>query len=175
MSQLTKIEELAKELASAYVELDHCAAIMKAELRATQQRELPPLKRAAERVAQAKDELELTIKAAPALFVEPKTRVFSGIRLGFKKQKGKVVFDDEAATIKRIRKEYSKDQAELLIRVRESVHKPAVYDLEVKDAKRLGIRIEDDTDEVYIKQAITDLDRLIDGWLEDDDEDDEAA
>lgn len=167
ITMLEMIDNVAEEYAEALRDLDHNATIMKAELRKVQQRELPSLKRSAERVAEAREELERSIKAAPGLFKDPKTRTLHGIRIGFKKQKGKVVFADEEATIKLMRKELPKDQQELLIRVRENVHKPSVYDLEVKDAKRFGITIEDDNDEVYIKQAVTNLEKLIQGWLDD--------
>ncbi len=167
ITPLNNIDKLAEEYSDALQELDDSAAIMKAELRQVQRRELPSMQRAAVRAAKAREELKRAIKASPSLFDKPKTKTLHGIKLGFKKQKGKVVFADEEATIKLMKKELSEDQLELLIRVREDVHKPAVYDLEVKDCKRYGITIENDTDEVYIKQAVSEFEKLIDGWLED--------
>lgn len=169
-TKLDMIDELAAKYAAALRKTEDRAAVVKEEMRAVYRRELPGLKRAVKEAQEIRDELELTIKAAPMLFQEPKTKTLHDIRLGFKKQRGKVIIPDEEATIKLIRKELPEDQQELLIRKREEVHKPSVYDLEVKDAKRLGIRIEDDNDEVYINQAASNIEKLIKGWA-----DDEAA
>ena len=61
-----------------------------------------------------------------------------------------------------------KDQAELVIRVKESVHKPAVYDLTGGDLKRLGIKIDADTDEAIAKIAGEDIEHMVDALLTDD-------
>ncbi len=170
MSKITALEmidKMAEEYSSALGELDDRAAIMKAELRKVQRRELPAMKRAADRAAKAREELKRAVKASPSLFNKPKTRELHGIKLGFQKQKGKVVFADEEATIKLMKKDLPKDQLELVLRVRESVHKPSVYDLDARSCKRYGITIEDDTDEVYIKQAVSKIEKLIEGWLDD--------
>jgi hypothetical protein len=111
------------------------------------------LRRLAVYVAAAEDDLREALEAAPDLFVKPRTQIWAGIKVGYTKQKGKVAFDDEAKVIKRIREKLPKDQAELLIRVREEVHKPGLYDLTTADLLRLGVRIEADTDAVVIKPA----------------------
>ena len=83
------------------------------------------------------------------------------------KKRGKVVIDDESAVIARIRKLLPEEQAELLIRVRESVDRNAVCDLSAADLKRLGIRIADDEEVVIIKSVSSSLDRLVDALLKD--------
>lgn len=165
MTTLLDIENLADEFASARLNLIDRAAILKSEIEHITQRELPGLRRAAEQAAEAEDKLRNAINGARDLFEKPRSQVMSGIRCGVMKQKGQVVIDDEAATITRIRKQLPKDQAELLIRVRESVHKPGVYDLTAADLKRLGIRIEDTDDAVVVKPVTSALDKLIDAWL----------
>ncbi|MCR6497388.1 hypothetical protein LJB71_14990 [Thermomonas sp. S9] len=69
--------------------------------------------------------------------------------------------------IERIRRLLPAEQAALLIRVREAVHKPAVYDLTAGDLKRLGIRIEDDCDVVVVKDVAGELDRMLERLLAD--------
>lgn len=107
------------------------------------------------------------IEANPKGFVKPKTLTVAGVRVGYMKQKGKVVIEDEEAVIKRIRKLLPAEQAELLIRVQESVHKPAVYDLTAGDLKRLGITVTADEDVVVIKPVDTEVDKLVNALLKD--------
>lgn len=165
MTTLTEIENLAAAFATARTTLIDRAAILKTELEQVTQRELPGLRQAAEQAAEAEDRLRNAIDDARQLFEKPRSQVMSGIRCGVKKQKGQVVIDDEAATIARIRKQLPEEQAELLIRRRESVHKPSVYDLTAADLKRLGIRLEDTDDAVVVKPVASALDKLIDAWL----------
>ncbi len=113
-------------------------------------------------VAQAmRDGLARAIEEGRDLFDRPRTRVLAGIKVGLQKQRGKVEIDDEARTIKLIRKLLPEDQAELLIRTRENVHKPAVYDLVAADLKRLGIAIGEDCDVLVLKPADDALDKLL--------------
>lgn len=126
---------------------------------------LAAIKQAVQKARQAQDELHAAIESAPALFEKPRTRTLHGIKVGFTKQRGSVDFDDEAKVIERIRAQLPKDQADILIRVRESVHKPAVYDLSVADLKRLGIRVTDDCDAVVLKPVDGEIDKLISALL----------
>lgn len=103
--------------------------------------------------AMARENLRKAVEQNPHLFEKPKTVTLCGIRVGVMKQKGKVTFDDESKVIARIRTKLPKDQAELLIRTTEQLHKPGVYDLTASDLKRLGIRIEDDCDAIVIKPS----------------------
>jgi arsenate reductase-like glutaredoxin family protein len=126
---------------------------------------LTAIKQAVQKARQAQDELHAAIEAAPELFEKPRTRTLHGVKVGITKQRGTVEIDDEAKVIARIRSLLPKDQAELLIRVRESVHKPAVYDLAVADLKRLGIRITADCDAVVIKSVDSEVDKLVSALL----------
>ena len=109
------------------------------------------------------------VSRSPALFKRPRTRSFDGVKVGFRKKPGKVVIADEERTVQRIRERLPTEQAELLLRVRESVVREAVSDLSAADLKRLGIAISDDTDQPVVSVARTDLDRLVDALLADGD------
>lgn len=117
--------------------------------------------------ADRKEELLAAIRSAPELFGRPRTRAHAGVKFGYQKRRGQVVIPAESATIRRIRDLLPAEQAELLIRVRESVHKPAVYDLTAADLKRLGIEIGNDADEVIAKIAGEDIERMVDALLRD--------
>lgn len=165
---LTEIETLAQRYAEIYRELEGSVQALEDGVRTLKRKLLPTIRHLAEEGAVRKAELLSAVTAAPDLFEKPRTQIMSGVKVGLQKRRGQVVIDDEAATIRRIRELLPKDQAELVIRVRESVHKPAVYDLTAGDLKRLGIKIDADTDEAIAKIAGEDIERMVDALLTDD-------
>lgn len=166
---LTEIEALAQAYAKSYGELEGAVQTLEDGVRTIKRKLLPTIGRLAEQSAGRKAALLAAIEESRALFAKPKTRLLSGVKVGFTKQRGKVVIDDEEATIRRIRAQLPEDQAALIIHVEESVHKPAVYDLVAGDLKRLGIKISDDTDVAVAKIAGADIERLVDALLKADD------
>jgi len=162
---LSEIEALTKSYSEARAYLTGIITELQAELERVKHPVLPVIRDAVGDVAAAHDALKAALEEAPELFERPKTRTFHRVKVGYRKQAGKVTMADEAKTISLIRKQLPKNQAELLIRVRESVHKPAVYDLTAADLKRLGISIADDTDEVVIKPVDNDVDKLVNALL----------
>lgn len=172
---LQEIEQLTASYAKRRDTLSGLVGILAAELERTRRQSLPGIKRAIAGAADAHDKLRTAVAMAPALFERPRTRTFHGIKIGYSKQRGQVQFDDEPAVIARIRKLCPDEQCELLIRVRESVHRPAVYDLTAGDLKRLGIRITDDGDIVIIKPVDGEVDKLISALLKDAERVEDAA
>lgn len=127
---------------------------------------LVEIRKALTEVAAAEIALRDAIEQSDAsLWQRTRTRVLHGVKIGWQKARGKVVMDDEAKTIERIRQLLPADQAALLIRVRESVHKPAVYDLTAADLRRLAIAIEDDSDQLVLKDIESELDRALEALL----------
>ncbi|MHB1273645.1 MAG: hypothetical protein ACYCZD_12925 [Rhodanobacter sp.] len=140
---------------------------LEAELQALKAKRMPKLRRALTQAADCEAALREAVQATPAaLWASPRTRTFHGIKVGYAKQRGKVEFDDEAKVILRIRNLLPPDQAALLIRVREAVHKPAVYDLTAADLRRLGITVSADCDQLVIKDAASELDKALQAILD---------
>ena len=134
---------------------------------AIKQRYLSRIKVAVGNTAGAHSELIDALISSPALFEKPRTRTFHGVKVGYIKQRGQVIIDDEAAVIKRVRELLPETQAELIIKVRESIYKSAVYDLTTADLKRLGIRIDSDESIPVIKPTDTEVDKLVSALLKD--------
>lgn len=128
---------------------------------------LPRIHAQAARAATLKADLIEEIESSPELFEKKRTLIVDGIKVGIVKQRGRVEFSDEEAVIRRIRELLPRDQVELLIRVRESLHKPAVYDLMPRDMARLGIRLTADEDQVIVKALDGDVDKIVDAMLAD--------
>lgn len=162
---IMKIEELTTVYSGAREDLSTLVRELELALSAIRQSRIASIKSAVKRAIDARDDLHAAIEEAPEIFTKPRTRIFSGIKVGINKQRGKVVIDNEEKTIELIRKLLPEDQAELLIRIKEEVHKPSVYDLEARDLKRLGIKITADTDETLIKPVDGEVDKLVDALL----------
>jgi hypothetical protein len=165
MATLKDIEHLTHHYANTRQVLTGRVQALQLQIDRLRAEHIKGIRAAVRDAADAHDKLRAAVEVEPALFSKPKTQTFHGVRVGYMKQRGKVVIENEAAVIGRIRKLLPKDQAELLVRVSESVHKPAVYDLVASDLKRLGIRIAADEDVVVIKPVDGEVDKLVSALL----------
>lgn len=167
MTTLSDIEKLTADYADARSYLAGVITELQTELERVRHPVLPVIRKAVKACADRHSSLCAAIEGTPDLFKRPRTRTLSGVRVGFMKQRGQVQIDDEEAVCSRICKLLPEDQAELLIRVTRRVHKPAVYDLEARDLKRLGITVTADSDAVVIKPVDGEVDKLVDALLAD--------
>lgn len=162
---LETIEILTQAFADARRALADKVEALQLELESAKHRKLPGIRVAVARAAEAHDKLKAAIEAEKDLFVKPRTQVIAGIKVGMQQAKPSVEIDDEEAVIKRIREQLPKDQAELLISVKESVAVKAVIDLSEADLKRLGIKYIKGEDRVLIRPADSDVDKLVTALL----------
>ena len=169
MATMKEIEPLADKFNAVREALAGTLMAHEEEKRELAKRYLSRIKKLVIDARTARAALHQAVQSSPELFQKPRTVTLHGVKLGFQKAKGTIEWDDEAAVIKRIRAQLPKVQVDLLIRIKESVHKPSVYDLAAGDLKRLGIRIEGDGDEVVIKDAAGELEKLIEALMKEDD------
>lgn len=120
---------------------------------------LPAIRVAADDVAESLAILRELIEKSPDLFEKPKTKVFENIRIGFKKQPGRIEIGDEAAVIERI-KELHPDKVAMLIKTEEKVLKAGLDFLTAKELKALGVTVTSDDNVVVIKATGTDVEKL---------------
>lgn len=118
----------------------------------------------------AKAAIKTAIDENRELFDRPRTRTMNGVKFGLQKARGTIVWQNEQTVIERIRKNLPEDQVELLIRRKENVHKPAVYDLSAGDLKRLGIEIDGAGDAVFISDEAAEVDKVVAALLAEGDE-----
>ena len=105
------------------------------------------------------------ILSRPDLFEKPRTQAVDGIKFGIRKQTGAIQYADEAQVVKRIRQKLP-DQADTLVRVRETVDKTQLRKLPARQLAQLGVTIEDPVDEVTIAAVEGDIDKLVDALLD---------
>lgn len=163
---LTEIEILAKQLADARFNLKEGFDELESEITAIKKKFMPAIRRAIEKAAQRHETLRAAIDEAPELFIKPKTVIFHGIRLGYQKSRGEILWEDEAQVIKLIKK-YFPDDFEAYIKITEKVLKTSVASMSVADLRKIGITVIETGDQVFIKPTDSEIDKLINALLKD--------
>lgn len=164
----TAIDDIARSAqvyADARALLAEKVQALKEALDALQRQQLPAIRRAVERAANAQEQLTALVYAHPEVFVRPKTQVLSGIRVGYVKGKGSITFDSADAVVARIKK-HLPEQAETLIRVKETPVKEALAQLSAQDLKKLGVSIADAGEEVVVRPMDGQVDKLVAALLD---------
>lgn len=93
--------------------------------------------------------LEALIARYPALFVKPKTRTLHGVKAGYRKGTGKLVWDDDDRVVAAIRARLP-ERASQLIRTTHAPDRAALEALAAKTLKSLGVTITDADDKVVV-------------------------
>jgi hypothetical protein len=166
MTTLADIELKAKRYGDARASVSEIVSALDDAIKALKKAELPKLRRAVARAAEAHDELKALIEAAPELFIKPKTATLHGIRLGYVKGKGKIEWDDPEKVVRLIKKHFP-DQADVLIATKESPVKDALNGLSAADLKKLGISVIEGGEAVFIKPVDSEVDKMVDALLKD--------
>lgn len=165
MPLMTEIETRAKYYATAREKLAALVSDLNASLEALKREAMPELKRAISRAMENHDSLQAVIEASPELFVKPKSVVFHGIKLGYQKGRGGIVFDDPQRVADLIRR-HMPELADTLIKVTETPVKNALTQLTASELKKIGCSIIDTGEEVLIKPVDSTVDRMVSAFLD---------
>lgn len=111
--------------------------------------------------AAALAELRAAIEENPEVFEKPKTRIIEGVKVGYRKQPGKIEVADTARTIRLIRQKLADRWYQLVVE-KQTLDLNAMKKLTVKELASVGATLTDDTDEIVTRAASTDLDKLVD-------------
>lgn len=161
MTTLKDIEVLTREYADSYQNLASDVEVLEAAIRTFKKKALPGIKRAAQAAAVAKEKLKAAIEAAPALFEKPRTRLFHGVKVGFVKAKGTIEWDD-ADRVRILIERHLSDKMDMLCKVTYRPLKDAIAQLPATDIKRIGCRVVETGDQVLVKVADSDIERMVD-------------
>lgn len=146
------------------LELDALINQVEEELGDVSRRHLARLKQMASKVGRLEASLASAVEQSPELFQKPKTMVISGVKVGFRASAGRVVWDDEEAVVRAIRKVWKED-SDLMLSTVVSPRKEALKNLTPVELEKLGCRIEDDGDQVVCARANSDVKKLLDAVL----------
>lgn len=165
MSTLQTIEERTRDFADSRQALSDRIQLLQDEIEQVKRKHIRDIRALAGQMSVAHEILFQEIKDHPEAFTKPKTQTISGVRIGFKKEKGKTTIANEENTIALIRK-LIPDQAEALIHTEEKLLKTPLSQLPAATLKRLGVTVTDDSDAVYIKPVGDDIDKFVNALLE---------
>lgn len=161
---LTDIEAKARAFAARRDMLRDYLALVERELQAVKKKYLKELKRRVALAADYEIELRAAIESAPELFAKPKTQIFHGIKVGFRKGKGKIEWEDDAALVALLKKKFP-DQADDLIVTTEVPSAIGLQALDAAELRKLGVTVEDAGEQVVVKPVETDIERLVKALL----------
>lgn len=164
---LAEIERRTKTYADARARLAHEVQSLNDSIEALKRGALPAIKKAVAVAACRETELKFCIETAPHLFEKPRTQIFHGIKVGFRKGTGGIDWEDDEKVVALIRKHFPKAQADLLIKTKEKPIAKALADLDVAELKRIGCTVEDTGDVVYVKPTDSEVDKVVNALLKD--------
>lgn len=170
---MEQIETLCADFATRRDSLHQRLTILEGELQTVKRRHLKELKRCTALAAASESTLRAAIEQGPDLFDKPKTQIFHGIKVGYRKGSGALDWEDDEELVRKIEKLFG-DHAEDYLIVKK---KPSAESLETCDAatlKRLGVCVSDDGEQVVIKPVETAVEKLVKALLKDAREEAEA-
>jgi hypothetical protein len=144
------------------------------EIEAAKRRRLPGIKSAIGKARDSRLRLANAIEHDKGVFAKPRTRIFHGIKVGLQKAKGKLQYMSAEKVVELIKKHFA-DQADVLIKTKETPVKSVLQQLSAADLKKLGCTIEETGDAVVIEPINTEIDKLVDALLGKDDDEEDAA
>lgn len=166
MATLAEIERLTKDYSLARASLRERVEALNDEIERLKRLRLPQIRKAVEQASERQQALHVAVEGSPELFEKPRTIIFHGIKIGFQKGKGELAWEDEETVVKLIYKHFP-EQADTLIKTTQKPLKTALAQLSVQELKRLGITVIETGDEVIIKATDTEIDKLVNALLKD--------
>lgn len=174
MATMQEIESHSQAYAKARTELTNVVTLLNAEIEAAKRRRMDKLKKAIAAATATGDALLDAVKESADLFVKPKSAILHGIKVGFKKEKGKIVITDDAQTIKLIRKNFP-ELEDVLIATTEKPSKEGINTLKADQLKKIGVTVTSDTDMAFISDPSSDIDKIVNALLKGVEEEAEVA
>lgn len=158
------LDKQAADLAGAQTLLDEAVAQCESARAEVLRMCAPEIRRLATIVARRQSALLEKVAENRAAFEQPKTATLHGFRLGWRKQPGRIECEDDASVIERIRR-LLKPLADGLIRVKESLDKPALRSLSGDQLAKIGVSIQADFDAPFVARVAGDTEKLVTALL----------
>ena len=157
--EATTLERLARELARANETLEVAVNDADQELARVRRRHHQGIKRAVDRYVRARGVLLDFVREHQELFRRPRTRVVEGVKVGIRKQKGKLVIENAGRVVERIERRYG-SEAEHYLATTVRPLKSALEKLTAQELKALGVRVTEDPDAPVADPVEGDAERM---------------
>lgn len=162
---MPEIEDAAKKLADAKRTLE--VELQRADAKLAKIREEfgDRLKAAAIDVSLCEEDLLGLVRRAPALFAKPQSVEFDGVKVGWRKSKGRLELPEHDALIKRIDDQLTPQQRKSVLKVKVSVLKGGLAKLSGDILKKLGVTLTGAGPEPFVSFPKSATEKLVDWWL----------
>ncbi|MDQ7799537.1 MAG: hypothetical protein RDU76_11460 [Candidatus Edwardsbacteria bacterium] len=170
MHTMTEIDRLAKVYSENRTALRDQVQNLNDQINALKKAALPGIRKSVGKTANSEADLRAAVKETPELFRKPKTVIMYGIKVGWQKAKGKLLWADDQVVVKAIKKKFGEDGAPYIKTVEKPLKK-ALEQLSGAVLKSLGITVNEDTDEVVISSTDSDIDKLVNALLKPEEQD----
>lgn len=164
MTPIEEIQSAAKKYAESREALTEIVAVVNQQLQLVYAEHMKDIRKAVGAVAERGAPLRALIEAHPELFEKPRTQVFHGIKVGFRKGTGGFDWEDESRVVALIKKHFP-ELADVLILVTEKPSKEGLETIDVSDLKRIGVTVENTGDVVVIKPTDSNVDKTVKALL----------
>jgi hypothetical protein len=164
MTDMNDIERACKRARDCRLTLQVRAEVLQEEIADAQKRRLPGIRSAVQAVADADAKLLALLQQVPHLFAKPKSVVFHGLQVGYKKGTGAIEIDDAQQVVKLVRKHFP-DRFDDLVKVKETPIKSAIRNLTGTELQKLGVRVQSVGEVVFITDATDGVDKLVKALL----------
>ena len=163
---LPEIDYLTNLFATARADLADLVGVLNEEIERAKRKKLAEIKRLVARCADKHAALKAAIESAPELFQKPRTVVFHGIKVGFRKGTGSVDWEDDDQVVRLIEKHFP-EQLDLLVKTTKMPIKKGLLQLSVAELKKIGCTAEETGDVVVIKPTDSEVDKVVNALLKD--------
>jgi outer membrane murein-binding lipoprotein Lpp len=164
MATLGEIDILTRQYSDARDVLSTRVQKLNDTVERLRRRYLPGIRSGVHAAKEAEARLHAAIDESPELFKKPKTLVLHGIKVGFAKGKGKLIFANVEAVIKAIKRLFP-DKTAQLIKTTEKPIRKSLSTLPVSDLKKLGIEVQDSSEQVTIAPVDGEVDKIVKALL----------
>ena len=170
MASMFEIDKAAQNYARAHDALRDEMQHVEAAIAKIKEAHHKALRKLVAEAADKKAALREIIDESREQFDRPKTRILHGIKLGLRKGTGKLDWEDDELVVKLIKKKLPKETWEVLIKTTEKPRKDGLSGIDVNDLKKIGVTAEDTGDQVVIKPTDSEIDKLVDALLKENEE-----
>lgn len=164
MSNMNEIELIALAHSKARETLRQVVILINSEIEAVKRKRVTRLRAAVFNAKETGDALLALVHESPNLFQKPKSLNLHGLKFGWKKEKGRISFEDPEKVIKLIRK-HLPELADTLIITTEKPSKDAMNGLQVDQLKKIGVKVTADSDVAFLGNSDSDVDKLVNALL----------
>lgn len=165
MSTITDIELKARKASEARNELRDMVGQIEEETRALRRIYQKKLLKLIEAAADAEAKLLDAVAESPKLFERPRSVTFHGIKCGWAKGRGELVFEDADKVCALIQKHFP-EQMDTLVKITMAPVKAALTNLPVADLRKIGVQVIETGDTAFIKPMDGEVAKLVDKLLE---------